>query len=229
MDEIEAGQFTPDILMPREKLINNGRRALSNEELIAILLATGTVRKTALELARELLSMVNHDLHQLARWSVQDFCKIEGIGPAKAVSILSAMELAIRKLEAGARENPQIQSSKDAYKRIRHRFEDLSHEEFWMITLNRRNAVIREHRISEGGITATIVDQRKIFRQALEDRSTGIIVFHNHPSGNTNPSDADVQLTKKLKEGGKLLDINLLDHLILAGEAYYSFADEGKL
>lgn len=217
------------LLMPREKLISRGRKALSNEELLAILISTGTFRKSAVELAREMLQMAGNDLKQLARWSVSDYCKIEGIGPAKAVSILSAMELALRKLEASSRENTLIRSSRDAYGKIRCHLEDLCHEEFWMMTLNRKNAVIREHRISIGGITATIVDQRKIFRLAIDDRCTGIIVFHNHPSGNTSPSDADIQLTNKLKEGGKLLDINLLDHLILAGDGYYSFADEGKL
>lgn len=214
---------------PREKLITKGRRALSNAELLAILIATGTARKSALDLAREILGRAGNDLHQLARWSVNDFCKTSGIGHAKAVSIVSALELAGRKLQADARENPVIQSSRDAYKRMRHCLEDLSHEEFWMLTLNRKNAVIAEHRISEGGITATIVDQRKLFRIALDDKCTGIILFHNHPSGNVYPSDSDNQLTRKLKEAGNLLDINVLDHLILAQSSYYSYADEGKL
>lgn len=214
---------------PREKLISKGRRALSNAELLAILISTGTLEKTALDLAREMLQRAGNDLHQLARWSVNDFCKIAGIGPAKAVSIVSALELAGRKLQADAKESAVIQSSKDAFKRMRYCLEDLSHEEFWMLTLNRKNAVIAEHRISEGGITATIVDQRKLFRIALDDKCTGIILFHNHPSGNIYPSDADNQLTKKLKDAGNLLDINVLDHLILAQSAYYSYADEGKL
>ncbi len=214
---------------PREKMIRKGRASLSNTELIAILLSTGTINKSALDLARELLGKANNDLRQLAKWNIQDFCKVDGIGPAKAVTVVSAIELAGRKQLAESRESDVIQSSRDAYKRMRHYLEDLNHEEFWIMTLNRKNAIIAEHRISEGGITATIVDQRKIFRIAIDDKSTGIILFHNHPSGNTQPSEADNMLTRKLKDGGKLLDINVLDHIIVAQNAYYSYADEGKL
>lgn len=214
---------------PREKLIRKGRSALSNTELLAILLSTGTVNKSALDLARDILMRANNDLRQLARWNVQDFCKIDGIGPAKAVTVVSAIELAGRKLLAESRETRMVQSSRDAYRHMRHCMEDLNHEEFWILTLNRKNSVISEHRISEGGITATIVDQRKIFRLAIDDKSTGIILFHNHPSGNVQPSEADNQLTRKLKEGGKLLDISVLDHIIVAQSGYYSYADEGML
>lgn len=214
---------------PREKMIRKGRASLSNTELIAILLSTGTINKSALDLARELLGKANNDLRQLAKWNIQDFCKVDGIGPAKAVTVVSAIELAGRKQLAESRESDVIQSSRDAYKRLRHYLEDLNHEEFWIMTLNRKNAIIAEHRISEGGITATIVDQRKIFRLAIDDKSTGIILFHNHPSGNIQPSEADNMLTRKLKDGGKLLDINVLDHIIVAQTGYYSYADEGKL
>lgn len=214
---------------PREKMIRKGRASLSNTELIAILLSTGTINKSALDLARELLGKANNDLRQLAKWNIQDFCKVDGIGPAKAVTVVSAIELAGRKQLAESRESDVIQSSRDAYKRLRHYLEDLNHEEFWIMTLNRKNAIIAEHRISEGGITATIVDQRKIFRIAIDDKSTGIILFHNHPSGNIQPSEADNMLTRKLKDGGKLLDINVLDHIIVAQTGYYSYADEGKL
>lgn len=228
------GEFIPmkdwnDDEKPREKMIRKGRASLSNTELIAILLSTGTINKSALDLARELLGKANNDLRQLAKWNIQDFCKVDGIGPAKAVTVVSAIELAGRKQLAESRESDVIQSSRDAYKRLRHYLEDLNHEEFWIMTLNRKNAIIAEHRISEGGITATIVDQRKIFRIAIDDKSTGIILFHNHPSGNIQPSEADNMLTRKLKEGGKLLDINVLDHIIVAQSGYYSYADEGKL
>lgn len=227
-------EFTPiralnDDEKPREKLISKGSKSLSNAELLAILISSGNVKKSALDLARDILQRAGNDLQTLARWNMNDFRKIEGIGQVKALTILSAIELAARKNAADGRESTNIGSSKDAYRFMRHHLEDLCHEEFWIMTLNRKNAVIAEHRISEGGITATIVDQRKIFRFALDDRSTGIILFHNHPSGNHQPSSADDSLTKKLSEAGKLLDINVLDHLIITQNAYYSYADEGKL
>lgn len=214
---------------PREKLIKGGRNALSNVELLAILIATGTNKKTALDLAREVLNKANHDLNQLAKWTVKDYCKIEGIGPAKAVTLISAIELTVRKQKSEYKEKSVIQTSKDAYQVMRHHLEDLNHEEFWVLTLNRRNSVISKHQISIGGITSTIVDQRKIFKIALDDISTGIVLFHNHPSGNHLPSESDNQLTKKLKAAGNLLDINVLDHLIITQDNYYSYVDEGKM
>jgi DNA repair protein RadC len=228
------GNFIPikawsDEEQPREKLIKKGRAAMSNAELIAILLSTGTSNKSALDLAVDILNKGNNDIRNLATWTIKDFCKVDGIGLAKAATIVSAIELSGRKLQAELKNKTTIQSSKDAYQWMRHSLEDLTHEEFWVLTLNRKNAIIAEHRISEGGITATIVDQRKIFRLAIDDKSTGIILFHNHPSGNTMPSEADNQLTRKLKEGGKLLDINVLDHLIISQEGYYSYADNGTL
>lgn len=229
MNEFISMKHWNDDEKPREKLIKKGRSTLSNTELLAILLSTGTAKKSAMELAREILNKANNDLRQLAKWNVQDFCKLDGIGPAKAVTIISAIELAGRKQLEESRESDLVQSSKDAYKRMRYCLEDLNHEEFWILTLNRKNGIINEHRISEGGITATIVDQRKIFRMAIDDKSTGIILFHNHPSGNIQPSEADNLLTRKLKEGGKLLDINVLDHIIVAQSGYYSYADEGAL
>lgn len=214
---------------PREKLIRYGKAAMSNAELLALLLSTGTVSKSAVDLARMVLAKFNNDLNELAKSGIKDLCKIEGIGPAKAVIIIAAIELAGRRQASDSREKKSISSSKDAYAIIRNILEDLNHEEFWILTLNRKNTVVGEYRISEGGLTSTVVDQRKIFKIALDDKSTGIILFHNHPSGNARPSEADNQLTRKLKDGGKILDISVLDHLIVTQNGYYSYADEGLL
>lgn len=214
---------------PREKLMKNGKSALSNAELLAVLLSTGTLNKSALDLARDLLSKVNQDINELARLSIKDLCKVNGIGPAKAIIIQAAIELAGRRDALIAYDKATVSSSRDAYLVMKNKLEDLGHEEFWMVTLSRKNSIINEYKISEGGITATVVDQRKIFKLALDDKCTGIILYHNHPSGNTRPSDADNQLTRKLKEGGKILDINVLDHIIIVQGSYYSYADEGLM
>jgi len=214
---------------PREKMQKLGRASLTNSELLAILISTGTARKSALDIAREILNKTDNDLMTLSKWSFPDFCKIDGIGEAKAITIMAALELAGRKNNSTAKQKTSITCSQDAYKLMKHRLEDLNHEEFWVLTLNRKNSIINEYKISEGGITATVVDQRKIFKLALDDKSTGILLFHNHPSGNRNPSESDNQLTKKLKEGGKLLDIAVMDHIIIVQSAYFSYADEGVL
>lgn len=214
---------------PREKLNKLGRSTLSNSELLAILISTGTSKKSAMDLAREMLNKVDNDLSEMAKWEVKDYCKIDGIGMAKAVTIIAALELSARRMNNTGKELKPITGSFDAYERMRYTLESLGHEEFWMLTLNRSNCVINSYKISEGGITSTVVDQRRIFKVAIEDKSTGIILFHNHPSGNKKPSDADNALTRKLKEGGKLLDINVLDHIIVASSGYYSYADEGLL
>lgn len=200
---------------------------LSNTELLAIIIGTGTHNKSAIDLSREILKRCHHDLAQLARWNIADFCKIDGIGKAKAVSLMATFELSARKKSHERALKETITSSMDAYLMMRPVLEDLAFEEFWLMTLNRKNTVTGKYKISEGGITSTVVDQRKIFKLALDNRSTAIILFHNHPSGNTQPSESDNVLTRKLIDAGKLLDINVLDHLILADDAYYSFADEG--
>jgi DNA repair protein RadC len=214
---------------PREKMIKNGRSALSNSELLAILISTGTAKRSALDLARDILSKADNELSNLSKWGVSDYCKIDGIGEAKAITIISALELAGRKMNSKAVDKPSITCSNDAFLHMRNKLEDLSHEEFWMMTLNRKNSIISEYKISEGGITATVVDQRKLFKLALDDKSTGLIMFHNHPSGNKYPSESDNQLTQKMKEAGKLLDINVMDHLIIVQSGYYSYADEGLM
>lgn len=214
---------------PREKLQKLGKSAMSNAELLAILIATGTVKKSALDIAREILNKSENDLMTLSRWDFADFCKIDGVGEAKAITLMSAFELAGRRMSSTVRQKASITCSRDAYDYMKHRLENLNHEEFWLMTLNRKNAVINTYKISEGGITATVVDQRKLFKLALDDKSTSIVLFHNHPSGNIHPSDSDNQLTKKLKEAGALLDISVIDHLIIVQSAFYSYADEGAL
>jgi len=229
MAEFIAIKNLSDDEKPREKLVLKGKGALSNVELLAILLATGTRKKSAIDLAREILEKSNRNLDELAKLTVKDLCKIDGIGPAKAITIVAAIELAGRRQQNQARAVPKIKSSKDAYEILRHHVQDLNHEEFWLLCLSRSGAVIAEHRIGEGGITGTVADPRKIFKLALDQMATGIIVCHNHPSGNLSPSEQDKDLTNKIRAAGKLLDINLMDHLIITQKQYFSFADEGLL
>jgi len=214
---------------PREKLTLKGKAALSDVELLAILLATGTIKKSAIDLAREILNKANNDLNQLARMTIKDLCTIDGIGPAKAITIIAAIELAGRKQASETKTKKQIKRSVEAYDYIRYRLEDLPHEEFWVITLNRASNVIAEHRISEGGIAATLVDVKKIFKLVILDLASSIVLYHNHPSGALNPSEADKILTNKIKDAAKVLDITVNDHLIISNQGFYSFADEGLM
>jgi DNA repair protein RadC len=214
---------------PREKLLLKGTSALSDTELIAILLGTGTSSMSAVDVAKNILQNVGYNLDELARLSVKDLMKIKGIGEAKAITIVSALELGRRRKESGTQEKQKLTSSTDAYDLIKGDLMDLPHEEFWVIMLNRSNRILKKHKISLGGVHGTVADPKIIFKAALEELASGIIVAHNHPSGNLTPSQQDIDLTKKLKESGKLLEIQLLDHLIVAGKNYYSFADEGVL
>lgn len=206
-----------------------GTGALSDAELIAILIGTGTTKITAVELARQMLQHVNNDLHSLARLTVKDLMKIKGIGEAKAITIVAALELGRRRKELEPEAKPKIASSKDAFELLRGDLMDLPKEEFWVLLLNRANRVIAKRRISEGGVSGTVADPKIIFKLALEELASGVIVAHNHPSGNLSASQQDIDLTRKLKEGGKLLEIQLLDHIIVAGTRYYSFADNGQV
>lgn len=214
---------------PREKLQLHGPTTLSDVELIAILLRNGTSRSTAVDLARELLSTGNNDLLEIARCSYQQLAKTKGIGPVKAITIVAALELGRRCRLSEARKKENIGCSLDAVNLLAPILRDLPHEEFWIILLNRANAVIGTRPISKGGISGTLVDPKMIFHEALQERASGIILSHNHPSTNPKPSESDIQLTRKLKEGGKLLEISILDHIIIAGASFYSFADEGTL
>ena len=214
---------------PREKLILKGKASLSDAELIAILLGTGTTTLSAVDLAKNIMQGVENNLHELARLTVKDLVKIKGIGEAKAITIVAALELGRRRKELEPDEKTKITSSKDAYELLKADLMDMPHEEFWILLLNRANRVITKKQISQGGVAGTVADPKIIFKMALETLASGIILAHNHPSGNLTASQADINLTKKLKEGGKLLEILVLDHLIIAGQKYFSFADEGML
>jgi DNA repair protein RadC len=214
---------------PREKLLNKGRHTLSDAELIAILIGSGNTEESAVELSKKILSSVNNNLNELAKLTVNELIKFKGIGEAKAISIISALELGRRRNEHDAPQRPSIKTSTDIYNLIRSSMLDLPHEEFWILLLNRANQVIKKELISRGGVAGTVVDSKIIFKSAVEHLASGIVLCHNHPSGNLHPSQEDIQLTKKIKEAGRLLDILILDHIIVTDSAYYSFADEGAL
>jgi len=212
---------------PREKLMLKGKAALSDAELIAILIGSGTRELSAVDLSKLILQSVNNNLHELAKLSLKDLIKFKGIGEAKAISIAAALELGRRRKESEVIKKQKVGSSADAYDAIRPHLMDLSHEQFWVLLLNRANEIIRPVQISVGGVAGTIADPKMIFKSAIENLASAIILVHNHPSGNLTPSQADKDLTKKVKESGRLLDIPILDHLIFGDNGYFSFADEG--
>ena len=214
---------------PREKLLQKGHSSLSNAELIAFLIGSGTGLLSAVELSKIVLQSAKNSLHELAKMSVKDLMKNKGIGEAKAISIVAAMELGRRRKDLDLEEKPKIQGSSDAFELVKGDLADLPHEEFWVLLLNRANRVIRKKRISEGGLSGTVADPKIIFKLALEELASGIIITHNHPSANLSPSQSDINLTTKLREAGKVLEIQVLDHLIVAGQKYFSFADEGLM
>ena len=214
---------------PREKLLLKGKSALSDAELLAILLGTGTRSISAVDLAKHLLQLVNMDLNELARLSIHDLMKQKGIGIAKAITIISALEIGKRRKESIIPFKPKITSSMDVFELVHSDLQDLPHEEFWIILLNRANKVVRKWKISSGGISGTVADPRLIFKIALDFYASSIILVHNHPSGAIKPSQADIALTKKLKQAGELMEIPVLDHLIYGENTYFSFADEGLL
>ncbi len=214
---------------PREKLLLKGKSSLSDAELIAILLGTGTAALSAVDLAKKLLQTTENNLDVLARLGVKDLTKIKGIGEAKAISIVAALELGRRRKDLMPNEKPKITSSQDAYEQVKGELMDLPHEEFWVILTNRANRIIKKQQVSIGGVAGTVADPKLIFKLAVEELASGLILCHNHPSGNVAASQADIILTNKLKEAGKLLEIQVLDHIIVAGKRYFSFADEGML
>jgi len=213
---------------PREKLLNNGAKALSDAELLAILIGSGSRSQSAVDLSRQILQDMNNDLRILSQKSVVELTKYKGIGQAKAVSIVAAMEL-VRRKKFNTNDKLKINSSKQIYHEMYSLLSDIKHEEFWAIYLDRKNVIINKKQISLGGVSSTIVDTKIIFKHALDLLASGLILVHNHPSGSLIPSTQDIDLTKKIKQGSKLLDISLLDHIIIAGEKYYSFADNGAL
>ncbi|MBL0343577.1 MAG: DNA repair protein RadC [Bacteroidetes bacterium] len=214
---------------PREKMINQGRHTLTDSELLAILLRSGSGSESAVELSRRILQSVQNDLTRLSRLTVNELSKFKGMGNVKSITIIAALELGRRRRLAEGTKNTKISSSTDAAELFLPDLSDLLYEEFWILLLNRANHIISKIQISKGGVTGTVVDPKLIFKAAVESTASGIILFHNHPSGNKQPSDADISLTKKLREAGNLLDIQVLDHIIIAGNSFYSFADEGRL
>jgi DNA repair protein RadC len=206
-----------------------GRDSLSDAELIAILIGSGTPDKSAVDLSKEILASVDYSLQELARMTVDDLKQFHGVGDAKAIAIVSALELGRRRRDREPRKREKITSSADAYRVMQAHLSDLAIEQFWIIMLNRANLVIRPEMVSEGGVSGTVADPKVIFKKALSKQASSVILVHNHPSGNLTPSQADIQLTRKLKEAGKYLDLPVLDHLIFTDHAYYSFADEGIL
>lgn len=214
---------------PREKLLLKGRAALSDAELMAILLGSGTARLSAVDVAKLILAAVENDLNALAKLSVKELMRHKGIGEAKAITIMAALELGRRRKEAAASQRTIITCSRDIYTLVQPHLQDLPHEEFWVVLLNRANVVMRKQPISTGGVAGTVADPKLIFKHALEQLASSVILVHNHPSGNKNPSAADLALTRKVKEAGQFLDLPVLDHLIYTDLGYYSFADEGML
>ncbi len=215
---------------PREKAIRNDIRALSNAELLAIILGGGMKGKSVMDLSREMLAKADNSLDALSRMRVNEMCRnFKGVGPAKAVSLAAAFELGLRCRDEKAKTACQVKSSQDAYDYIRGHLERLDREEFWIITLTRANRITAAECVSRGGLSATIVDIKLLVKMAVDRLASGIIAVHNHPSGNLLPSADDDKLTKRIKDAANLLDMRLLDHLIVGSDGYYSYNDNGKL
>ncbi len=214
---------------PREKLLSKGAMALSNSELIAILINNGSKHKSAVELAKDLLKMGQDNLNELGKLSLKEFQKIKGIGAVKAITIAAALELGRRRQAASSLEKSSVKSSKDIAQYLQALLKDYAYEVFAVVFLNRANKINHFEIISRGGITGTVADPRVIMKKALEEDATSIVLCHNHPSGNLRPSQADEDLTKKIKGAASYFDIKVIDHIIVSEEGYYSFADEGIL
>ena len=214
---------------PREKLLHKGKSALSDAELLAILIGSGNREESAVDLCKRILADRDHQLKQLSKTSIEKLQKYNGIGEAKAISIVAALELGKRHGNAELPIFPKITSSRDAYKVLKSVIADLAHEEFWVLLLDNSNKVINKHRVSQGGITSTIVDMRLIFKKALSCGAVAIILAHNHPSGTLKPSQLDIRLTERIKKAAELMDFKVLDHIIVTEKSYFSFADEQLL
>ncbi len=214
---------------PREKLANKGKKSLSNSELIALLLESGSAQQSAISLAKEILAHCNNNLKTLSDKQIQELCTFKGIGIAKASKLVACFELAIRLHAIEETDKAKINSSLEAHQQLSSLFNGLGHEEFWVIFLNQANTILSIENISKGGITSTVVDPKIIFNKALIHKATAIIIAHNHPSGNLSPSSEDLSLTEKIKKASNLLQITLLDHLIISDKQYLSMADEGLI
>ncbi|WP_010519379.1 RadC family protein [Croceivirga radicis] len=214
---------------PREKLVAKGRTALSDAELIAILIGSGSRDESAVELSKRILAAADNNLNELGKLSIKQLMQFKGIGEAKAISIAAALEIGRRRRGEAAAKITKITCSKDVFDLLQPLLGDLPHEEFWIVYLNNSNKVLFKEQLSKGGITGTLVDVRLVMKNALEQGAVGLILAHNHPSGTLKASTADKQITQKLKSAAEVLDIKVLDHLIITQTAYFSFADEGVL
>jgi DNA repair protein RadC len=214
---------------PREKLLSGGCSSLSDTELVAILIGSGNTKESAVELARRILGSFDNSLNRLGKQTIKELMQFRGIGEARAVAITAALELGRRRKEEVICEKPCIHSSRDAFSIMQPIMGDLMHEEFWILLLNRSNRLIEVLRTSQGGISGTVTDIRMILKNAILHSASSMVLCHNHPSGNLKPSKADMEITKKMAEASKLMDIKVLDHLIMVDRNYFSFADEGLL
>jgi DNA repair protein RadC len=214
---------------PREKLLLKGKAALSDAELIAILISSGNTTESAVELSRRILLSVSDNLVELSRMSVSDLMKFKGIGEAKAISITAALELGRRRRSAEVIERKRIFTSKDAFEYLYASMADLHYEQFWVLLLDQSNKVIRAVQVSDGGVAGTVADPKRIFKTAIERNAAAMILCHNHPSGQLKASDADLKLTKRLVQAGIMLDIRVVDHLIIGHDQYISLAEEGLM
>ncbi|MBP5643279.1 MAG: DNA repair protein RadC [Bacteroidales bacterium] len=214
---------------PREKMLEKGREALSDAELIAILIGSGNSSESAVDLSRRVLKDVNDNLIQLSQLSINELMNYNGIGEAKAVSIAAALELGRRRRFAEAVQQPVIHNSKEAFEYFYMHVQDLEHEQFWVMLLNPANKVIKLSLVSVGGVNGTSADPKRIFKLALENNATALMLCHNHPSGSVEPSERDKVLTRNIVNGGKILEIKILDHIIVGIDKYFSFADSGMI
>lgn len=214
---------------PREKLLAKGISALGDAEILAILIGSGTKKETAVEVAKRILYSCNNNLAELGKQSIKDLCKVRGIGDARAITIIAALELGRRRSMVEPLERKRITASRDIIEIFQPLLADLPHEEFWIVLLNRSNKIIDKHRVSQGGMSGTVTDIRIIMKLALDGLASGIIAIHNHPSGNKFPSDADKSITDKLKTASATFDIQLLDHVIVTSGQCFSFTDEGLI
>ncbi|WP_165020377.1 RadC family protein [Dysgonomonas sp. ZJ279] len=215
---------------PREKMLLKGMVALSDAELLAILIGSGNKNETAVELSQRILHNVSNNLNTLGKLEIKDLIKnFKGIGEAKAITIVAALELGKRRKLSEVITQPQITSSEDVYQIFHPVLADLRHEEVWVLLLNRANKVLKKVQVSKGGVAGTVVDIRMIMKEAIETLASGMVLCHNHPSGSANPSGEDDTITQKLKEAGRIMDIQLFDHIIVCDHSYYSYLDKGRL
>lgn len=214
---------------PREKFLSKGKNALSDAELLAIIMGSGNREDSAVELGRKILNSVDNNWHNLSKLQISDLMKFKGVGEAKAISIATALEIGRRRAAQEVPERIKIGQSTDSFKVLQPYLGDLQTEEFWAIFLNQNNKILAKSKLTSGGINQSIVDVRILFKTALDHLATAIVVAHNHPSGNLKPSVEDIKITKQISEAGKILNIDLLDHLIITQNRYLSFADENLL